>query len=388
MRIRCRYSGVEYHLPGQFSNFTITATHPLIEAGCNDPSILINKYPEWASGSFSKEERRVYFVALLASTNLVEFRVAAEPLDTHIQLNTELLIKTLNWYSAIGVHLNLPSYTVTNETKSLANIRQWIDRFTDAKKDWDKRRGTNEAREAAIDKLAACEERLQRLTNSIQRNDTRYYNTLASWAFQASGAEVDFADETSGLLDRWRAIFHLNDVQVILADANEIKSLHDYMHANLELGSIYSIDVLSHLTRLLKVCEKGLLFNLFGEDEDAEENNDGETISKLDKWADFQRAEQQKFSITRNELTIQGSDNFTITPPVAPREDDFGGNKIKFLIARTKYLSNLDSYHQYTARRHLDTVHTIENEDPTDPIFLATTNEVRTYQMFKHQCVT
>lgn len=256
MRIKCRYSSVEFVAAG-FNDLKITGEHPLMNV---DLITLLARARDWSEGKLDTIERRVLFIALLKSTDLVEFHRAAIPSDTVISKNMEPLIRTMAWKGKLGDLLPLPKYAVTNDTYRLANIHQWIKRCNDAKTEWENKDAIWERRE----ELRLREERLIKLIRTPTKKLSFYQGMLGRWILEASNAPKD-------VQDYWLQLIRLKDNQDIWAASREgLEALLAHMEMNLPAGSIIADIAFKHVRKLLQVNTGGLEFGLGMDDDNAD----------------------------------------------------------------------------------------------------------------------
>lgn len=255
MRIKCRYSGVEFVASG-FNDLYITGSHPLMNV---DLITLLARARDWAEGKLTNTEHRVLFIALLKSTELVEFHRAAIPSDAVIAKNMEALIRTMAWKGKLGELLPLPKYAVTNDTYRLVNIHQWIRRCNEAKNDWENKDAVWERRE----ELRLREERLIKLIRTPTKQLSFYQGMLGRWILEASNAP-------KAMHEYWLQLLRLKEYRDIwAASRTDIEELLEHMEDNLPAGSIIADVAFKHVRKLREINVGGVEFGIGMDDENA-----------------------------------------------------------------------------------------------------------------------
>lgn len=259
MNVFCQYSGDEFKLEG-FGSTRLTYVHPIFAA---DTSWLLSRMGAWSAQKFTEQESKLLFLAMLHSTELIEFRCAAHPSNQVVQLNMEPLARILAWMDGISrKELVLPKFVIQHDNRRLENVRYWIETWFNARKDYED--GYNKYLNQR--KLADKEAALERLIRNSQRTTDDYAGLLATWALQAS-------DAPKGLHDYWRELFLLKGLKLYSAKTADLIELVEHMEENLEHGSIFAAATMKHVRTLLKKNQAGLNFGLGIDDEDFEEIN-------------------------------------------------------------------------------------------------------------------
>lgn len=254
MKIHCQYSGVSFDVSG-FGSTQLTYIHPIFSA---DTGWLLSRMGAWAAQKYGEEESRLLFLALLHSTDLVEFRYQAQPENNTVQLNIEPLARFVGWSSGLTrPQLILPKFVVQKDNRKLENVRYWIQTWFDARKAFE----DGYARWEQDKKLLEKERALERLIRNSAKQVQDYAGLLATWAMQAGNVP-------KALHDYWRELFCLKGIAVYNAKQVDIEEMLEHMEEHLEHGSIYSHATLTHLRTLLKKNKAGLNYGLGISDEE------------------------------------------------------------------------------------------------------------------------
>jgi hypothetical protein len=176
-KILCAYSGIEFscdHVP--ISLTSREYCHPIFTA---KQSKLLSYAVKWKNGKLDKTDSYLLFTALLHSTDLVEFRIAARKNDTIVAACMEELIKTVGAINII-VHpaFNLPHFVISPDTASLLNVHYWLQSWQQCIADF--KNGYKE--EKLRNQMLNRERGLERLIRTTNRDIHSYARLLADWA--------------------------------------------------------------------------------------------------------------------------------------------------------------------------------------------------------------
>lgn len=254
MKVTCQYSGVVYDLTG-FGSTSLVYVHPIFAA---EPKWLLSRMGSWAAMKYTPEESSLLFLGLLHSTQLVEFRVRAEPTIPTVMQNMESLARFVGWMCGLtNPHVAFPKFVISLENRKLDNVRYWIKLWQEAKEAFESGYTTQHVARQLRDKEAA----LERLIRNAGKSVDDYAGLLATWALQAGNAPTN-------IHDYWRSLFCLKGVAVYSAKAIDLEELVEHMEENLEHGSIFAHATLAHLRSLYKRCKAGLNYGLGITDEE------------------------------------------------------------------------------------------------------------------------
>lgn len=311
MRVYCKFSAIEFDVTN-FANSKIEAVHPAFYA---KQSFLLSRTGDWAAHKLNESERRILFLALLHSTDLVEFRCPATPSDSAVQLNMESLIRFIGWQSAISSpRLVLPRFAISNETRTLPNIRHWLEAWWSAKEEFE----TGYITTSQLAKLRNREAALEKLIKNATKTVDDYSGLLAAWAMEATGVP-------QGLREYWTELFRLKNIDIYNAHTVDLEELVEHMEENLEHGSIYAHATLKHVKTLLAKNKVGLNFGL---------GIPSEELEKLD----LMEMDANPFKIVEDSLETYNTQRaIDAAPSEEPSMRDFAGNRVKYLQARARW---------------------------------------------------
>ena len=187
MQILCSYSSIEFtceHFPGYLSSrdSEFPISHPIFHV---PQKKLLSYLGKWGSGELTQTDSYLLFLAILRSSDLIEFRVPAiRTLRTPaiVAQNMEsLAIAVTHLNTVFSVVDTFPRYIVNSETRSLDNVDVWIANWEEAYQNW--KSGYRSAGESA--KLRTREAALQRLIKNPHKPVSSYASQIADWACMA-----------------------------------------------------------------------------------------------------------------------------------------------------------------------------------------------------------
>lgn len=245
MKIMCAYSSVEFtceHFPGTF--YAKEAYHPIFLLPQRKLLPYIGK---WAAGELTPTDSYLLFLALLRSSELVDFRVPVfrnEHTDALVANNMEYLIRTiltLNTVTNPGVHF--PQFVITADTRFLQNVQHWIAA-------WNKiYHEMKDGHKTAHDwqKLNRRDMALQRMIKSPHRKVESYSSELAMWAeaaaeFPTFQTSSPWTKGTVAINEYWKEIIRrcTKNEQLFSIQRKDLQELLEHCEEHIQFGSIQS----------------------------------------------------------------------------------------------------------------------------------------------------
>jgi hypothetical protein len=245
MKILCSLSGLEFtceHFPGNFQSKE--SYHPVFHL---PQKSLLPYLRKWSDGGLTPTDSYLLFLALLRSSDLVEFRTPVyrnDKTDAIIYNNMEFLSRTVIKLNAVSnPSVCFPSYVVTPDTRYLTNVHHWIANwheeyieFTSGKrKDYDDR------------KLARRESALERLIKNPHRTISSYARELAEWSaiagsFPTFMISSPWNKHSISCSDYWKEIIVRCSRNELLYSIPEkdLRELLDHCEESVPAGSIHS----------------------------------------------------------------------------------------------------------------------------------------------------
>lgn len=263
MRILCGISGIDFtveHFPG---HLTARETyHPVF----NIPQKkLISHVGKWASGELTDTDSYLLFLAILHSTELVQFRVPATktPFTASIIANNmEHLVKAVSKMNAVmNPSVVFPQYVITPETKNLSNVRYWIQNWQDAWQEFQD--GYRSAHESQ--KLIKREQALERLIKSPHKTISQYSSQVADWAAVAGSFPTflitsPFTQLQIPVSEYWSQIIGrcANETTLFSIPRNDLEELIEHCEENIPVGTIQA-ELLFRILRHARERQKNFL---------------------------------------------------------------------------------------------------------------------------------
>lgn len=246
MKILCAYSGIEFsceHFPA--SLYSRETSHPIF----NIPQKKLLSYMgKWATlNALTPTDSYLLFLALLKSTDLVDFRVPVERTEqtnSIIATNMEALAKTVSRLNTVYTpSVVFPRYVISPDTRTLANIHFWIENWNDTYQDFlDGYRSTHESQ-----KLIQREHALERMIKNPHKPISSIAPQLAEWAALAGSFPVfliksPFTGMNISCSDYWKIIISkcANEESIFSIRRKDIEELLEHCEEFIPVGSIFS----------------------------------------------------------------------------------------------------------------------------------------------------
>lgn len=181
MHILCAKSGIDFtceHFPGYLSSGEVS--HPVFSLSQKK---LLSYAGKWTNGGLTQIDSYLLFLALLDSTERVQWRTPAarvpEITDAIVAQNMDSLILTVCKLNAVPIHADIfPHFVIGPETKFLRNVNHWIEAWMEAHKEYQNAfRKSNIAETVSRRELA-----LERMLKNPHRSIASYANQIAEWA--------------------------------------------------------------------------------------------------------------------------------------------------------------------------------------------------------------
>jgi hypothetical protein len=276
MRLYCQYSGVNFTT--ELANYLPehTYVHPIFTV---PSTILLKQRGNWFAGRIESEvDRKLLFLALLNSTEQVEFHYPAAPSDKVVQSNFPRLFEMADWILRLKTpSLVLPRFRITKETAVLDNVRYWLECWQQERTQFEEGYRNYEEDKKNLERERILERNIKNPTKRAEQ----YAGLLATWALSASGAP-------ESKRKYWRELFLLKEPALYSANPDHISELYEWLESELEPGSIYSHKALWYVKSLITKVRGGWsgILGIFDNDEGDERTH--AAIFQIDD--DLQRA--------------------------------------------------------------------------------------------------
>lgn len=239
----CAKSGIEFTI--QYFPYTFDEGqlhHPIFDLSYTEltQEKLLQK---WVQRQFTEIDTKLYFLALLHSSNLVSWQTYARPSLAVCEMNMEALLDILGWMNSIQhPHLSMPKMAISQDTATLDNVRNWIAAWNGARADFE-----NGYKELTRNQLMMRkEDTLQRLIKTQQKELHDFAGILADWAMLAAEFPT-FSTNINGvtmpICDYWKQLLVTcgkTDAQIWRLNLDDLQELREHLEDNLEHGSIYA----------------------------------------------------------------------------------------------------------------------------------------------------
>lgn len=251
-KILCAYSGISFKV----EHFPVTLEsrecyHPVFAI---PPKKLVIYYQQWVAGKLTETESYLLFLALLNSTELIEWRVPVkqtEEIASLVANHMPSLFQTVTKLSGIKhPRFSVPTIAITPDTSTLNNIKYWLSTWNTCYIDFLSGLGREELRS----KLARREAGLEKLIKSPQIKPEKYAGLLAAWAAEAGNfpefMTLDSNNEHVSLSTYWQDIIVrcYRTENILAIPAKDLAELTAHCEEHIEAtGSIFSFHLFAAL---------------------------------------------------------------------------------------------------------------------------------------------
>lgn len=236
MKVHCSLSGLHYHVDHFAGSLKAGITyHPVFEVPVSRLHLI---YTDYLNSQLSPEESYLLILALLKSTDLLEFQSAAKFSENSAALAVICLTRLYRITSMIQSikvpYLSFPKLVISEETGNLACLPAWIAVWEAAYESFI----SGLAQDRYYDSLKRKEAALSKFINSPQIPAHKYAHVLADWASHAANFPV-YIDKY------WREViiktYRLEEIETIpQVDLEELAEHCERHIDDYSLGTIYS----------------------------------------------------------------------------------------------------------------------------------------------------
>lgn len=310
MKVHCQYSGIDFEV-SYFSNLKLTYAHPIFTAA---PKLLLSRVGDWAAGKLNESERRLLFLALLNTTELIEWRSVALPSDSIVQNNMEPLAKFVGWMIGItNPTVIFSRIAITSENRYCENAKYWIEAWIQEKRNFDE--GYRDSSLAS--KQMRREEALERLIKNHSLKTEDYARLLAIWTWEACNVPT-------ALREIYTDIFTTKNIKIYEIKTVDLEDMLSYMEDNLDAGSIFAHASFKHVRLLLAKNRAGLAYGLGMQD------------GEFDNLS-FSILRDTPFIIQEDPLGEHNMEQIAITAPAEEPVQEKYPSKLAFLRAKSAW---------------------------------------------------
>jgi len=252
MHIICSLSSLSFtceHFPGSLSQREFN--HPVFSV---PQKKLLSYVGSWASQDdkkFTQIDSYLLFLALLKSTDLVEFRspaIRTEKTGAVIAQNMEALTKVVSRLNSMVSNEGMPHYVISRETQDLENVEFWIQNWADSYEDFRAGKLRDISGRDDWKKLLIRENALERLIKNPHRPISSYSQQLGDWA-SVAGSFPEFILQNPlppfqkiSCSDYWKILISKcsKSESLFSIPSTDLKELLDHCEENISCGSIFS----------------------------------------------------------------------------------------------------------------------------------------------------
>lgn len=252
MKIQCAISGIEFscdHFPAVLNQRELT--HPIFAL---PQKRLVSYAGKWTGQELTDIDNYLLFLALLNSTDLIEWRVPVVRTtltSSIIANNMEDLFRVVSTLNMIkSPKFAVPRFAVTQDNKDLSNIFYFLESWDNAIADFKSGYKT----QADWNSIANKELALERLIKSPMRLVESYAGILADWAelaasFPSYQSTTDTILGKLTLADYWKQIIKrcCKSESIFSIPRADLEELIEHCEHNLVHGTIYSAKLMSLL---------------------------------------------------------------------------------------------------------------------------------------------
>jgi len=273
----CVKSGLVFNIqyfPFTFDGSTINSGirlhHPVFDLEYRDlvSEPLMSRYLD---RRFNNTDLKLYFLALLHSSNLINWNHPATPSTATIESNMMNLLNILDWMHAHQYPvLNYPRIAISEDTADCKCACQWIKAWESVKEEFETGSKTLNKMQALIRK----ESTLERLIRTKQEDPANYAGLLADWALLSGEAPETTRDYKGNLIEAapyWKSLIVTcgkSDNHVWRLNLEDLEDLLAWLESNIDAGSIYGHAVLSLVRLGIDKHKNYLGFTLLGSSRD------------------------------------------------------------------------------------------------------------------------
>ena len=244
MKIKCAYSGLELqvtHFPA-FLNHQ-ECCHPIFYI---PQKKLIQYLRKWGNGELTAQDSYLLYLALLNSTDLIDFRTHAVyiPATTEkiIANNMEHLARIISYTNTI-IHpaFSMPRIVIDPNTANLSDSPIWIQDWNQCYVDF----CNGYIKQIESEKIKKREALLHNFIKNASRPIAHYAKILADWAAEAGEFPlfpITIDGKSIRICDYWKQIIMrcCKAESIFSIPSNDLAELIEHCEINIEHGSIYA----------------------------------------------------------------------------------------------------------------------------------------------------
>lgn len=277
-QITCTISGEILYKSDLLLGFNLADIHPIFKA---QKSLILNANIVHSFGhAASNREKKLWYLAVLNTLDLVEFQVPAMPEPWTMEYTFRDLCTLATWvdYARHGkiaeIHgfvekIVFPRYLVKQDNQRLENISSWISALYDIRKIFLARDLENDVKKH-LNQTAQKIEIEFRAAGLINQAFTA---PLAKWA-------LDISDCPEDKYAKWKDILQTPLGEAWCLDTREVKEIREYLQLELPVTNDQAIAVLHQIKLLYEATTKGLTAGDWEDEESDEDSGEVKTFQR------------------------------------------------------------------------------------------------------------
>lgn len=261
-QVLCNKSGILFNcefLP--ISLYSNEISHPFFSI---PQKKLLLCAKDWAMGKYTIEQAYLLYLALLDSTDNIQWRSHAEVTEETpaiVAANMEALIKVIGGINLIThAAFKLPQFIITRDTRTLTNSHHWIKIWEENITDWMSSRKDPVAREEFRKKAEIRETALDRMIRkAYAANPAKVATLLAEWAalvghFPKSMTSHPITNRQVSIEEYWQQIIKIahNEDKLWHYPRSDIEELIEHCHEHIRNEGIRGHALFTLLNTALK----------------------------------------------------------------------------------------------------------------------------------------
>lgn len=270
-QIICPISGLRMLEAPYMLGFTFKQTHPIFKTKRKDlvTDTLVHRF----HFSKSEEERRLYFLGVLFSTDLVIFDTIAIPAEKTVEKYFQRSVELAFWidYAAFQIPkgISLPRYIVRQENRDMENIGIWL---SSVEKERESFISKNKDRELSR-RLQARTQRLSAELSKAFLKDRFFTPWFVEWLLEVTNLEEHPQAET------FSRYLLTKEKDAAFLDREILEEIKDLFCENFDMEHPLFAPVVGQFHRLLDANRAATGFEIVNEDVSEIDEDGIETIS-------------------------------------------------------------------------------------------------------------
>lgn len=260
-QIICPISGEILYKSDLFLGFNLSDVHPIFRA--KKELILSTDMIFRFQAAKNLREKKMYFLAVLNTTDLVDFTYPANPAPYVVEACFLDAITLAPWIDFARAKMNprrerisFPRYKIDKSTSEMKNISIWISALYDIRNLFLEENRQEELKKDLTNKAADIEREFK-TASAFGRAFTL---PLARWA-------LEMAEVESGVFEKWRTILCTPLEDAWTLQKEDVEEILDCLRANLPINNDQVIAVISQCKLLLAKSQESFVSFAFVEDE-------------------------------------------------------------------------------------------------------------------------